>query len=56
MILPNIVEEIMNGDSQSVVTYSNDESSLNCTGNFVVQSFDINGVERILPTLGIFVD
>lgn len=29
-------------------------SSLNHTGNFVVQSFNINGVERMLPTLGIF--
>ena len=29
MILSNIVEEIMNGNSQSVVTYSNDGSSLN---------------------------
>ena len=28
MILSNIVEEIMNGDSQSVFTYSNDGSSL----------------------------
>ena len=56
MILSNIVEEIMNGDSQSVVTYSNDGSSLNRTGNFVVQSFNINGVQRLLPTLGIFAE
>ena len=44
----------MNDDSQSVVTYSNDGSSLNRTGNFAIQSFNINGVQRILPTLGIF--
>ena len=48
MILSNIVEEIMNGDSQSVVTYSNDGSSLNRTGSFVVQLFNIHGVQRIL--------
>ena len=56
MILSNIVEEIMNGDSQSVVTYSIDGSSLNHTGNFLVQLFKINGVQRILPTLGIFTE
>ena len=38
------------------MTYSNDGSSLNCTGNFVVQSFNINGEQRILPTLGIFAE
>ena len=38
----------MNGDSQSVATYSNDGSSLNRTGNFVVKY--INGVQRTLPT------
>ena len=56
MIISNIIEEIMNGDSQTVVTYSNDGSSLNCTGNFVVHSFNINGVQKILPTLGIFAE
>ena len=29
-------------------------SSLNRTGSFAIQSFNINGVQRILPTLGIF--
>ena len=33
MIISNIIEEIMNGDLETVVTYSNDGSSLNCTGN-----------------------
>ena len=56
MILSNIVEEMMNGDSQSVATYSYDRSSLNCTDSFVVQSFNINRVQRILPTLGIFTE
>ena len=31
-------------------------SSLNCTDNFVVQSFNISAVQRILPTLGIFAE
>ena len=56
MILSNVVEEIMNDDSQSVVTYSNDGSSLNRTDSFAIQSFNINGVQRILPTLGIFAE
>ena len=43
MTLSPIVEEIMCSDSNSVVTYSNDGSSLNRTGNFVVQSFHVNG-------------
>lgn len=46
----------MNGDSKSVVTYSNGGSPLNCTVSFVVQSFNINGVQRILPTLGAFTE
>ena len=41
LILSNIVKEIMNGDSQNVVTYSNDGSFLNCTGSFVVPSFSM---------------
>ena len=56
MILSHIVEEIMCSDSNSVVTYSNDGSSLNRTGNFVVQSFHVNGKQRALPTLGIFME
>ena len=46
----------MNGDSQSVVNYLSYGSSLNRTGNFVVQSCNINGVQRLLPTLGIFAE
>ena len=42
MILSNIVEEIMNGDPQNVVTYSNYGSLLNRTGNCVVPSFNMN--------------
>ena len=56
MILSNILEEIMNGDSQKAVTYSNNELSLDRTGSFKVQSFNINGLQRVLPTLGIFAE
>ena len=51
MIISNITEEIMNGDSQTVVTYSNDGPSLNCTGNFVVHSFNINGVQKNITNI-----
>ena len=50
------MEKIINSDSQSVLTYSNDRSSLNRTSNFVLQSFNINRVQRILTTLGIFAE
>ena len=42
MILSNIVQVIMNGDPQNVVTYSYNGSLLNRTGNFVVPSFNMN--------------
>ena len=42
MILSNIVQVIMNGDPQNVVTYSDNGSLLNRTGNFVVPSFNMN--------------
>ena len=42
MILSNIVEEIMNGDPQNVVTYSNYGSLLNRKGNCMVPSFNMN--------------
>ena len=38
--LSNTVEDKMNGDSQSVVIYSNDGPSLNRKSNFVAQSFN----------------
>ena len=52
-VLSSIVEEIMTCDENSVVTYSCDGSSLSKTGNFVVQSFIIDGKQRALPTFGI---
>ena len=43
----------MNCDGDTVVTYSCDGSSVSRTGNFVVQSFIIDGKQRSLPTFGI---
>ena len=56
MKFSNNLEEIMNGDSQSVLTYSNDGSSLDHAGDSVVQSFNISRVQRILQTLGILTE
>ena len=54
MALNKIVEEIMEEDSSSCVVYSNDGSSQSKVGNYVVQSLTVNGVQRSLPTFGIF--
>ena len=43
-------------DSVSCVAYSNDESSQSFTGSHVVQSLTVNGVQRSLPTFGIFME
>ena len=51
MILSNIVEVIKNIDPQNVVTYSNDGSLLNCTGNFVVLSFNMNKYKEYYQNL-----
>lgn len=56
MILSIIVEEIMNGDSEKVVIYSNNTLPLDCTRNFKVRSFNISGLQRVLPTSGIFAE
>lgn len=56
MKFSNNLEEIMNGDSQSVLTDWNDGSSLDHAGDSVVQSFNINGVQRILRTFGILTE
>ena len=52
MILASIVEEIMTKDSDCIITYSNDGSSVARTG----QSFPINGKQRTLPTFGIITE
>ena len=54
MILSNIVEVIMNGDPQNVVTYSDDGSLLNRTGNFVVPSFNMNKYKEYYQNFGFF--
>ena len=56
MILASIVTEIMSPESETTITYSNDGSSKSGTGNFIVQSFIINGKQRALPTLPIFTE
>ena len=38
---------MMNSDSQSFLSYSDDGSSPNRTGNFVVQPFNISGMQII---------
>ena len=43
----------MQEDSKTNVVYSNDDSSQSVTGNYVVQSLTVNGVQRSLPTFGI---
>ena len=56
MILAGIVTEIMNPESKTTITYSNDGSSISGVGNFIVQSFIINAKQRALPTLPIFTE
>ena len=55
MALNNIVEEIMSSDS-GTITYSNDGSSLNKVGSYVVQSITVDGVQRALPSLSIITE
>ena len=38
------------------ITYSNDGSSMSGVGSYVVQSLTLNGVQRCLPTFGIFTE
>ena len=38
------------------ITYSNDGSSVSGVGSFVAQSLTLSGVERCLPTFGIFTE
>ena len=56
MALNAIVQEMMEEGNTSSITYSNDGSSMNGVGSFVVQSLTINGVQRTLPNLGIFTE
>jgi len=55
MALSAIVEEIVEGGDATVM-YANDGSGMNGVGNYVVQSLTVNGVQRVLPTFGIFTE
>ena len=55
MILSDITHQIMDSKENTIV-YSNDGSAQSGVGNYVVQSISINGVQRTLPTLGIFTE
>ena len=54
--LAGITNEIMSSEMETVVTYSNDGSALSGVGNYIVQSFSINGKQRALPTLNTFTE
>ena len=54
MALSLIVEELMSGSA--CVVYSNDESVQSGVGNYVVQSIFVNGIQRNLPTFGVFTE
>ena len=56
MALSCVVDEIMKDGSKTCVVYSNDGSSQSVTGSYVVQSLTVNGVQRSLPTFGIFTE
>ena len=56
MALNAIVEEMMDNETKSMITYSNDGSSMSGVGSYVVQSLTINGVQRDLPTMAIFTE
>ena len=57
MVLAGIVTEIVSIDTEkAVITYSNDGSGQNGVGNYMVQSFSINGKPRALPTLPVFTE
>ena len=54
MALHMIVKQLMTGET--CVVYSNDGSAQSGVRNYVVQSLSINGVQRNLPTFGIFTE
>ena len=55
MVLSSITNNIMSFNDSTIV-YSNDGSAQSHVGNYVVQSVSINGVQRALPTLGIYTE
>ena len=57
LVLAGIVTEIMSPESsRTAITFSSDGSAQSGVGNYVVQSFFINGKQRALPTLPIFTE
>ena len=54
LILAGRTNEIMLFELETVITYSNDGSVQFGVGNYLVQSFSINGKQRAPPTLNIF--
>ena len=54
MALHMIVKQLITGET--CVVYSNDGSAQSGVRNYVVQSLSINGVQRNLPTFGIFTE
>ena len=56
MALNAIVEEMMKDECNACITYSNDGSSMNGVGAYVVQSLMIDGAQHALPTLGVFTE
>ena len=54
LVLSGIAHDIMSSEDETVVTYSNDGSSQSGVGGYIVQSFSIDGKQRVLPTLRIF--
>ena len=46
----------MSEDTIASITHSNDGSSMNGVGSYVVQSLTLNAVQRCLLTFGIFIE
>ena len=52
MVLPSVMDDMVSPDSEdTVMTYANDGSSKSKVGSFVVQSFIVNGKQRVLPVI-----
>ena len=57
MVLSSVVDEIVSQDSEdTVITYANGGSSKSRVVSFVVQSFMVNGKQRVLPVMSIFTE
>ena len=56
MALSLIVEEMMSEDTITSIAYSNDGSSMSGLGSNAVQSLTLSGVQKCLPSFGIFTE